>query len=89
MFDHGLADFSVCRGTCTSRYHTTREEDVKWLPLEGMEGVDPTPFVRVAGLTFHLIVLRIVCYVRRSNVAVKDIHIEKNECTKYDRQCRN
>jgi hypothetical protein len=66
-----------------------REEDVKWLPLEGMEGVDPTPLVRVAGLTFRLIVLRIVCYVRRNNVTVKDIHSEKNECTKYDRQCRN
>jgi len=55
-----------------------REEDVKWLPLEGM-GIDPTPFVRAAGLTFHLIVLRIVCYVRRSNVTVKGIHSEKNE----------
>jgi len=80
MIDHGLAGVSVRgRGTRTSRYRATREEDVKQLLLEGMEGVDRTLFVRVAGLTFHLIVLRIVCYVHRSNVAVKDIHSEKNE----------
>jgi hypothetical protein len=65
MIDHSLANFSVRgRGTRTSRYRATRKEDVKQLWLEAIEAIDQTLFVRVAGLTFHLIVLHIVCYVR-------------------------
>jgi len=43
MIDHSLANFSVRgRGTRASSYRATREEDVKQLLLEGMEGVDQT-----------------------------------------------
>ena len=78
MFDHGLADFSVCRpGYVHIKVPCYQRGGCEVAALEGMEEVDPTPFVRVARLAFHLIVLRIVCYVRRSNV--KGIHSEKNE----------